>query len=134
MPSIVDIDEDNVSDPETTGSSTGHLNARQLRKRYSDTLQHSGESNMPPHDLETLSETEDESVSYPATKNTQTNSNIFFRETPLSDTKRLPSFLYQGFPRMHMTNAMAAKKFLKCSIPARSCSFGRLQHSPVIGW
>ena len=74
MPSIVDIDEDNVSDPETAGSSTGHLDARQLRKRFSDTLQHSGESNLPPHDLETLSETEDESVSYPATKNTQTNS------------------------------------------------------------
>ena len=66
MPSIADIDADNVSDPETTGSSTGHLdlNARQLRKRFSDTLQNSGESNLPPHDLETLSETEDESVSY----------------------------------------------------------------------
>ena len=66
MPSIADIDADNVSDPETTGSSTGHLDshAKQLRKRFSDTQQNSGESNLPPHDLETLSETEDESVSY----------------------------------------------------------------------
>ena len=76
MPSIVDIDADNVSDPETDGSSTGHLdvNARSLRKRFSDTLQNSGESNLPPHELETLSETEDESVSYTVIKSPQTNS------------------------------------------------------------
>ena len=76
MPSIADIDADNVSDPETLGSSTGHLdvNARNLRKRFSDTLQNSGESNLPPHDLETLSETEDESVSYTAIKSPPTNS------------------------------------------------------------
>ena len=76
MPSIADIDEDNVSDPETTGSSTGHLdvNAKQLRKRFSDHLQTSGESNVPPYDLETLSETEDESVSYSVINKPQTNS------------------------------------------------------------
>ena len=76
MPSIADIDEDNVSDPETTGSSTGHLdvNAKQLRKRFSDHLQTSGESNVPPYDLETLSETEDESVSYSVINKPQINS------------------------------------------------------------
>ena len=75
MPSIADIDADNISDPETTGSSTGNLNARQLRKRFSDTLQNSGESNLPPHDLEALSETEDESVSYSINRtHHQTNS------------------------------------------------------------
>ena len=72
MPSIADIDADNVSDPETVGSSTGHLDIK--RKRFSDTLQNSGESNLPPHDLETLSETEDESVSYTAVRTHQTNS------------------------------------------------------------
>ena len=76
MPSIADIDEDNVSDPETTGSSTGYLdvNAKQLRKRFSDHLQTSGESNVPPYDLETLSETEAESVSYSVINKPQTNS------------------------------------------------------------
>ena len=78
MPSIADIDADNVSDPETTGSSTGamdlNMGARQLRKRFSDTLQNSGDSNLPPPDLETLSETEDESVSYTDIKRPENSS------------------------------------------------------------
>ena len=79
MPSIADIDADNVSDPETTGSSTGatdwNIRAKQFRKRFSDSLQNSGESNLPPPDLETLSETEeDESVSYTKIKRTDNSS------------------------------------------------------------
>ena len=78
MPSIADIDAGNVSDPETTGSSTGamefNVGAKQFRKRFSDTLQNSGDSNLPPPDLETLSETEDESVSYTDIKRPENSS------------------------------------------------------------
>ena len=48
----------------------------QFSTNISDTLQNSGESNLPPHDLETLSETEDESVSYSIpTKRSQPQTN-----------------------------------------------------------
>ena len=66
---MADVDADNVSDPDTGASSTGAIDlttrAKQFRRRFADTVETSGESNLPPPDLESIiSETEDESTSY----------------------------------------------------------------------
>ena len=79
MPSMADVDADNVSDPDTGASSTGAIDlsarAKQFRRRFADTVETSGESNLPPPDLESIvSETEDESTSYNQVKTTEGSS------------------------------------------------------------